>query len=171
MKFRFFLVFLCLFSLLLAVPAAAVEAGADDGATSAEPIAIETTKDEEGVTVNVTIQQPDSSSAEISDTEMVEPDSVSSYTVSNYGLSENGSSDIEASVSTMSDAIKGVLGEYYPRTYTVSQYAADGTLLGTTTEIVPGLAGLDYEWIVGAVLFALFLYGILRMIGGFLCSR
>jgi hypothetical protein len=41
-------------------------------------------------------------------------------------------------------------------------------VIATSTEFVPGLAGLDYAWIAGAVLFALMLAGFLRLIGGLL---
>lgn len=69
---------------------------------------------------------------------------------------------------TMPEVVTSILGEYQPQTYIVNQYASDGTLLSTSTEIVPGLAGLDYPWLVGAGLFAIMLYGILRIIGGLL---
>jgi len=68
----------------------------------------------------------------------------------------------------MSDVVTGVLGEYHQKTNTVNTYASDGTLVSTTTEAVPGIAGLDYAWIAGAFLFATMVYGILRIIGGLL---
>lgn len=69
--------------------------------------------------------------------------------------------------SSLVSAIKALFGSYTPKTYNVTTYLSDGTAI-QSTEIVPGLAGLDYEWIAGAALFALLLYGLLRMIGGLL---
>ena len=63
------------------------------------------------------------------------------------------------------DAIYSLFGEYTPRTYTVTTYLDDGTAI-QSTEIVPGLAGLDYDWIAGVSVFVLALYCIFRMIGG-----
>ena len=72
-----------------------------------------------------------------------------------------------SSGSSLIPAVKALFGEYTPKTYNVTTYLSDGTAV-QSTEIVPGLAGLDYEWIAGAALFALALYGLLRMIGGLL---
>ena len=63
------------------------------------------------------------------------------------------------------DAVYALFGEYTPRTYTVTTYLDDGTAI-QSTEIVPGLAGLDYDWIAGVSVFVLALYCIFRMIGG-----
>lgn len=72
------------------------------------------------------------------------------------------SSDYSASLMS---AIYAVFGEYTPRTYEVTTYFDDGTAV-TSTEIVPGLAGLDYNWIAGVALFFMALFCIFRMIGG-----
>lgn len=66
---------------------------------------------------------------------------------------------------SLTDAIHALFGEYTPRTYTVTTYLDDGTAI-QSTEIVPGLAGLDYDWIAGVSVFVLALYCIFRMIGG-----
>lgn len=63
------------------------------------------------------------------------------------------------------EAIYAVFGEYTPRTYTVTTYLDDGSAV-ESVEIVPGLAGLDYNWLAGVALFTLVLYCIFRMIGG-----
>lgn len=63
------------------------------------------------------------------------------------------------------EAIYAVFGEYTPRTYTVITYLDDGSAV-ESVEIVPGLAGLDYNWLAGVALFTLVLYCIFRMIGG-----
>lgn len=62
-------------------------------------------------------------------------------------------------------AIYAVFGEYTPRTYTVTTYLDDGSAV-ESVEVVPGLAGLDYNWLAGVALFTLVLYCIFRMIGG-----
>lgn len=66
---------------------------------------------------------------------------------------------------SLMDAVYSLFGEYTPRTYTVTTYLDDGTAI-QSTEIVPGLAGLDFNWIAGVSLFALSLFCIFRMIGG-----
>lgn len=63
--------------------------------------------------------------------------------------------------------LKALFGTYTPKTYNVTTYLSDGTAVHST-EIVSGLAGLDYEWITSVALFSLVLYGLLRMIGGLL---
>ena len=66
----------------------------------------------------------------------------------------------------MADVVKGVLGEYQRRTYTVQELDSSGAVVSTSTQFVPGLAGLDYEWITGAVCFVVFLVGIFKLLGG-----
>lgn len=72
--------------------------------------------------------------------------------------------------SVMVEVVESVLGEYQRRTYTVEEYDTDGNLIGTSTEYVPGLAGLDYAWITGAILFAMFIGGIFKLLGGLIRS-
>lgn len=60
--------------------------------------------------------------------------------------------------------INDLFGVYTPRTQSVCTYLPDGTIV-TSTEIVPGVAGLDYSWISGVLLFALVLFGFLRFLG------
>ncbi|MPN35292.1 hypothetical protein SDC9_182789 [bioreactor metagenome] len=68
----------------------------------------------------------------------------------------------------MADVVTALLGEYQRQTYTVQQMDSEGNVISTSTEYVPGLAGLDYPWIAGALLFGLVLAGFLRLIGGLL---
>ena len=65
--------------------------------------------------------------------------------------------------------VKSVFGEYHPRTQTVTETLADGTVL-TSTECVPGLAGLDWYWISGVFMFGLILWSFFRFLGGVLKS-
>lgn len=70
----------------------------------------------------------------------------------------------------MVQVIEDVLGEYRRQTYTIEEYNAEGDLIGTSTEYVPGLAGLDYAWITGAILFALFVSAFFKLLGGLIRS-
>ena len=64
----------------------------------------------------------------------------------------------------LSQVIVSVLGEYRPRIATVTSVDASG--VETVSEhIVPGLAGLDWPWIVGAAFFAIMLHGLFVLIG------
>lgn len=65
---------------------------------------------------------------------------------------------------TMRDVVVMVLGEYSPRTQTVTQYISDGSS-ETYTEIVPGVAGMDWAWISGAGLFGLVLFSFFKFVG------
>lgn len=65
---------------------------------------------------------------------------------------------------SMKDVAVMVLGEYSPRTQTVTQYLSDGSS-DSYTEIVPGVAGMDWEWISGAALFAIVLFSFFKFVG------
>ena len=138
-----------------------------------------TTSDEGGVTVNVTIQQaetsgdesaPEDAASSLEDIPAFVPDdsedaaAYRTFTVISQDDGAAVSSSGDSSV--MADVVVSILGEYQRKTQTVTEMDSEGNVLAVSTEIVPGLAGLDYEWIAGAVLFALFLYGLLRIIGG-----
>lgn len=65
--------------------------------------------------------------------------------------------------------VKSVFGEYTPRTQTITETRADGTVL-TSVECVPGLAGLDWYWLSGVFMFGLVLWSFFRFLGGVLKS-
>lgn len=69
-----------------------------------------------------------------------------------------------SSDSALTSAVKAVLGTYQPRTQTVTYYLSDGTTT-TSTEPVPGLAGLDWYWLSGVFLFSLVLWSFFRFLG------
>lgn len=76
--------------------------------------------------------------------------------------------DLEAEFGSRSafiEALEGIFGEYQPRTYLVTTYLSDGTAV-TSTEVVPGLAGLDWLWISAVALFAMFVFCLMKLIGG-----
>lgn len=66
---------------------------------------------------------------------------------------------------TMRSALTAIFGEYTPKTQMVSIYH-NGELLDTSTEYVPGLAGMDMEWIAGVVVFTVLLYCLMKLLGG-----
>lgn len=69
--------------------------------------------------------------------------------------------------SAFASAIVTIFGEYTPLTQTVTTYFADGSSV-ESVEYVSGIAGLDWVWIAGVMLFGVALYCIFRMIGGVL---
>ena len=132
-----------------------------------EPVEVITETTDQGVVVNVnlpaaTVEEPAEDPA--SDPESVEAPAVAS-TYSVTALDEIGSDAAEdPEQQTMKDVVVMVLGDYSPRTQTVTQYLSDGTA-ETYTEIVPGVAGMDWEWISGAGLFGLVLFSFLKLVG------
>ncbi len=68
----------------------------------------------------------------------------------------------------MAQVVTKVLGVYERKTMTVQEMDTDGNVLATSTQYVPGLAGMDWEWIAGTALFGLFLFCVMRLIGGLL---
>ena len=67
--------------------------------------------------------------------------------------------------SELASAVIAIFGEYTPRTQTVTTYLADGSSV-VSVEVIPGLAGLDWIWIATVVLFGLFLFCLMRLLGG-----
>jgi hypothetical protein len=178
-------------ALLLSVPALAVEGEEvpqDEPAADAvteEPVTVETIPSpEEGMTVNVTIQQPETASdasapadsAEDPAADLVEGEASSLEDGQSYRTYSVTSPDVLETVqsgdgsSVMADVVVQVLGEYQPKTQTVQELDSAGNVIATSTEYVPGLAGLDYHWITGAVLFTVFLLGIFKLLGGLMRS-
>lgn len=60
--------------------------------------------------------------------------------------------------------VRSVFGDYHQRTQTVTETAADGTAT-TSTEPVPGLAGLDWYWLSGVFMFTIVLWSFFRFLG------
>lgn len=91
------------------------------------------------------------------DSEIVS-DSISSESVAVSDLDEEGERDGFPAV------LISVFGDYSPRTYTVTTYLSDGTSV-TSSEVVPGLAGLDWYWLSGVCLFAIVLISFFKVVG------
>ena len=66
---------------------------------------------------------------------------------------------------TMRSVLVSIFGEYQPKTQTVSTYY-DGQLMESSTEYVPGIAGMDMEWIAGVIVFTVLLYCLMKLLGG-----
>lgn len=66
---------------------------------------------------------------------------------------------------TLPDFLRAMFGTYTPKTQTVITYF-DGQPLDVSTEYVPGLAGLDVEWIASVALFGMVVYCLFRLLGG-----
>ena len=75
--------------------------------------------------------------------------------------------EIPSQDSVFHEAILSIFGRYTPKTQTVTKVLSDGSEV-TYTEYVPGVAGMDFEWIFSAVLFALVIFCVFKMIGGLL---
>lgn len=63
--------------------------------------------------------------------------------------------------------VSSIFGSYTPRTY-MTDTVVDGVIVDTVEQYVPGLAGLDYEWIAGVALFGIMLFCFMKMTGGLL---
>ena len=64
----------------------------------------------------------------------------------------------------LAGVVSSIFGVYTPRTYTTTTYI-DGQSV-TATEIVPGVAGLDWPWLCGAALFGIMLFCLFKLLGG-----
>lgn len=62
-------------------------------------------------------------------------------------------------VEIMKDLILSLFGDYVP--VTNSTVTADGVI----EEVVPGMAGVDWPWLMGVLLFAIVLYSFFRLVG------
>ena len=65
---------------------------------------------------------------------------------------------------SLPDLVGRVFGTYTPRTQTVTVYLEDGSTV-QGTEIIPGVAGMDWYWISGVFLFSLVLWSFFRFLG------
>ena len=101
-----------------------------------------------------------------SETEETIDDTVSDTDNTDDSVSDTALDDIDTSgQSVFSEFLTELFGTYTPRTQTITETYSDGSTV-SYSEIVPGLAGLDWSYIVAVVLFALSLYCVFRVIGG-----
>lgn len=151
-------------ALCVPVFAADDEAALSDEAADSVPVAVETVTDDKQVVFNVVMPSGDSSAAETSEDSSVGAESVDGAAYSTYALNAAAA----PSESSIPAVLVSLFGEYQPRTQTVTEHLADGSTV-EYTQIVDGVAGIDWTWIASVSLFAMFLYCLLRMIGG--CLR
>ena len=65
---------------------------------------------------------------------------------------------------TIRSVLESLLGEYRPKTQTVTEVLSDGTE-NTYEEYVPGLAGMDWTWIASLAVFIVMIYCLFRLLG------
>lgn len=156
---KYHLLLLPVLLLMLSVPVRAVEDAADESAPE-ETLSVETQADDRNITVNIifpaTTPAPMPEYPEINVVNDVFP-----------AYSMSALDDFPEPSSTLSETVTALFGTYTPRTQTVVQRLEDGTEI-TYQEVLPGLAGLDWPWLASVGLFALFLFSLLRLIGGLL---
>lgn len=160
MKILAYSLLVFLLSMLLPVSAFAEEVTDPEE----EPVSFVTEADGQNITVNVTLPSSDAGTTEdptaiVEENPAVQP----LYTVAALDEGEAVAAE-DPDQQTMKDVVLTVLGEYTPRTQTVTEYLSDGSA-ETYTEIVPGVAGMDWEWISGSVLFGMVLFCFLKLVG------
>ena len=157
---RILLLAMVLLTFSFSLPALAAE-GEEMSEPTQEIVTVETETESQNIVVNVTLPAAatPSPAPELSEITLVN-DSPTHVTYSNSELNSTGVSNV-----ALVDAVRELFGDYTPRTQTITDHLEDGTTV-TYQAVVPGLAGLDWPWLVSVGLFALFLYGLLRIIGG-----
>ena len=153
-----------------------LDSGSADGSgvsagepAESSPAEVTTVADENGVIVNVVLPaaDPADQESEAGDGESTSDEfSLLPETAAVTGDSTSNA-DAAAPLDGFPAMVVSLFGEYTPKTYSVTTYLSDGSTV-TTTEYVPGLAGLDWPWLAGVVLFALVLWSFFRLLGGVL---
>lgn len=66
--------------------------------------------------------------------------------------------------------ITSIFGEYTPITTTsvISETVGSETHQYLVEAVAPGAAGVDYEWLAGVFLFGIFLFCLMKLLGGVL---
>lgn len=67
----------------------------------------------------------------------------------------------------MKNLIIELFGEYTPVSYMENVYDAAGEVVNMQEVVASGVAGVDWPWLVGVLLFALVLYSLFRLLGVF----
>lgn len=71
-------------------------------------------------------------------------------------------------IQTLRDWISSILGNYEPVTYQARQIVADangGSSVTTWTEVAQGVAGIDWEYVVTALVLVITIYSVFRLMG------
>ena len=69
--------------------------------------------------------------------------------------------------STMQDILTAIFGIYTPVTSDAVVSAADGSV-AVVNQVASGMAGVDWPYVLGVLLFAVVLYSFFRLIGAIL---
>lgn len=67
-------------------------------------------------------------------------------------------------MNTLASFMNSILGSYTPVTATSESVLADGTIV-SYEHALSGLAGVDWSYVLSGLLFIIFVYCFLRMIG------
>lgn len=119
-----------------------------DAADGEDKPVVETVETPAGQTVSVTMSPVVKSGEDKADT-------VTVYNAESQSDHEDG---------TLPALVKKVFGTYTPRTQKVTNYLADGSTV-ESTEVISGIAGVDWYWITGVVLFSQVLWSFFRFLG------
>lgn len=167
---RIFSMLACLAVLLsLTVPAFATEVEETEiSEETTEPVMVETAADEKQIVVNVEVvnSTPTETTTETEGVELIEEyDMEETVSYASYSVVTLDETESETIPDSIPAAVEALFGKYTPRTQTVTEYLDDGSEV-TYQEYVPGLAGLDWTWLSSVTIFIVFLYCVLRAIGG-----
>lgn len=67
----------------------------------------------------------------------------------------------------MKNLIIELFGVYTPVTYMENVYDAAGEVVNMQEVVASGVAGVDWPWVMGVILFAIVLYSLFRILGVF----
>lgn len=165
MKVRIFAFLMASVIWALSMPAHAAEVE-PEVEESQEIVTLETETDDKNIVVNVTVQAPAAVEATpepvLESADSVPEETPSVYAVSTFRVVNDNSQPEEGS---FAQTIVDLFGEYQPRTQVVTEIMSDGSVV-THEEIVPGLAGLDWQWLSEVLIFTVFLFCVMKLIGG-----
>lgn len=137
---------------------------------------VETTKNNEVTTHdgNVEIGEIESGSPVLSDTletselanEPTAPENTT-FSVTDLRVSDSGVASQSTGIKAL---IASIFGEYTPvKSAAVVSETVNGEVNSTIIDIVaPGMAGVDFQWLAGVLLFAILLFCLMKLLGGVL---
>lgn len=77
---------------------------------------------------------------------------------------------VEGEGGALVSVVNTVFGDYRPRTQTVTEVLSDGSTV-TYTETIEGLAGLDWYWLGGVLIFCIVLLSFFKLLGSVFKGR
>lgn len=95
------------------------------------------------------------------------PSEVTSYSVTDLRVTDTGNSSESTGIKAL---IASIFGEYTPvKSAAVVSETVNGEVNTTIIDIVaPGMAGVDFQWLAGVLLFAILLFCLMKLLGGVL---